>query len=180
LDLRLASFEYAPAADFGNVVTSARFGLPLIFTIHHQPSALTFTASFGIEAGGHVLGTPIAGISTLIVRGTPGGDASLRISYERLTKYLDKKPITISAKYRAYIPAGDELLTNFPSGATAPIFTLSSKTRHFAQSDVSIPLTKYVSAGLSYSFGSLPPSFRQFDHNIQISIKAQSQADYEH
>ena len=179
-DARLLSFEYAPAAAYSNLVSSGRVGLPFVLTIHHQPSALTFTPSLGIDGGASVFGSPISHVPTFIFRGTPGGDASLRISYEKLTKYLDKKPITISAKYRAYIPARDELLTTFPSTAKAPIFTLSSQTRHFAQSDVSIPLTKYVTAGLSYSFGSLPPSFRQFDHNIQISIKAQSQGDYEH
>ena len=180
-DLRLVSFEYAPATAYGNLITAGRIGLPFIFTIHHQPSAFTFTPSLGMDIGGNLFGAPIPHIPSTIVRGTPGGDASLRISYEKLTKYLDKKPITITAKYRAFIPARDELLTTLPSGSGGvPVYTLSSKTRHFAQSDVSIPLTKYVSAGFSYLFGSLPPSFRQFDHNIQISIKAQSQADYEH
>jgi|GEM_PF-6130303 len=181
LDVRLLSFEYAPGTGYGNVISSGRIGLPFVFTIHHQPSAFTLTPGFGMDAGTNVVGSPIPGIPGFVLRGTPGADASLRVGYERLTKYLDKKPITISARYRAYIPTRDELLTTFSStSGKPPIFSLSSKTRHFAQADVSIPLTKYVTAGFSYLFGSLPPSFRQFDHNIQISIKAQSQADYEH
>ncbi|MCU1303580.1 MAG: hypothetical protein JWQ87_3864 [Candidatus Sulfotelmatobacter sp.] len=180
-DMRLVSLEYAPASAYANVVTSPRVSFPFVFTLMHQPSALTLTPSLGMDLGAHLSGALTPFESASVVRGSPGADSSLRIGYEKLTKYLDKKPITISARYRAYIPSHDEVLTILPSSAALPpTFILSSKTRHFAQANVSIPLTKYVSAGFSYLYGSLPPSFRQFDHNIQISITAQSQADYEH
>ena len=87
------------------------------------------------------------------------------------------------AKYRARIPVRDETFTdatNASNNQPLPPPILTTKTRHYAEAQVNFPISKTLAVGLTYQYGSLPPAFLNFGHNIQLTFKALSPGDYEH
>jgi hypothetical protein len=172
--------EYAPQRGDLNFITAWACGIPFILDLLHQPSWLTLTPTIGIETGVKLetVGNPSS--QGLIFRGVPGADASLRWLW---TGLFGSKPLTLTAKYRARIPVNDETFTdavNTPSGKPLPAPILTTRTRNYAEAQVSVPIFKTFSISLTYQYGSLPPAFVNFGQSIQLGIKAASPGDYEH
>jgi len=181
LNVSPVGVEYAPASVVSNVTFgSTTLKFPFVFNLFSQPSALTITPVFGTETG-HTSHNNVTGAvaSGFILRGVAGANAGLRITYAKLTKYLGNDPITVTGSYRARIPAEHEVFTDFGTSSTTTTQVLSSQTRHFAQTSVALPLTKYLGAKVSYQFGSLPPAFRNFNHVLSITVNVNTPGNYE-
>jgi hypothetical protein len=172
--------EYAPQRADLNFITAWTCGVPFILDLLHQPSWLTLTPTLGIETGVKLETGGNLNSTGFIFRGVPGADASLRWLW---TGLFGAKPLTLTAKYRARIPVTDETFTdavNTPSGKPLPAPILTTRTRNYAEAQVSVPVFKTFSISLTYQYGSLPPAFVNFGQSIQLGIKATSPGDYEH
>lgn len=180
LNAKVAGLEYAPENGDLNYISALSCGIPIIVNLRHQPSWLTLTPSFGFETGVNLETAGNVNPPEFIFRGVPGADASIRWLK---TSLFGDKPVTLTGKYRARIPIRDEPFTdaaNAPSGAPLPAPILTTRTRHYADAQVSIPIFKTFSIALTYQYGSLPPAFINFGQSIMLGIKATSPGDYEH
>lgn len=175
-----AALEYAPRHGDLDFIAGLACGIPFVVDLLHQPSWLTFTPTFGIETGANLETAGNLGTPSFIFRGVPGADASIRWLWPAV---FGSKPLTLVAKYRARIPVRDETFTdatNASSSKPLPPPILTTRTRHYAEAQASYPISKALSVGLVYQYGSLPPAFVNFGHNLQLTIKAVSPGDYEH
>ena len=148
-----------------NMVASGVARLPLIFDVHHQPSAISIFPVVGIEGGNH-FSTHLTENDS-ILRRVVGFDSSLRVPFILTHAFLGDKPNTIDFAWRTRYLSYAEPFTDYVSGIAE---TLSKQQRSYWRGSFIVPVSTLIQFKLTVQHGGLPPDFDYLGYSVNLGL----------
>jgi hypothetical protein len=145
--------------------------LPSTPTTTKEPFTLYLSPTIGLEVGTNTENGAEAHGSGTVLRGVAGADLTARFLPPKNSVL---KKVLLSSSYRARIPAFSEISTDTVtisgSTKTKDVYSLSSATRNYVQSELDFLLTDTWGITLKHEYGRIPPAFRLVDNTASVGL----------